>query len=66
MPGKIKEMIDAIIAQRSNGNSIIAANTRVKLALKGILPDKYDSTSEDDYEVIDKLRRIAKELNLSI
>ncbi|HPQ16543.1 MAG TPA: hypothetical protein PLP04_15025 [Bryobacteraceae bacterium] len=62
MPGQIKRMIDTIIAQRSKGNPTIELTTKTKMILKGINPDRYTSTSEDDPVVIGKLKKIAAEL----
>ncbi|HOK45641.1 MAG TPA: hypothetical protein PLK67_06910 [Bryobacteraceae bacterium] len=55
-------MIDTIIAQRSKGNPTIELTTKTKMILKGINPDRYTSTSEDDPVVIGKLKKIAAEL----
>jgi len=64
MAGRIKYMIDTIIEKRSNGNPTIVNTTRVKLRLKGISPDNYTWTSEDDPVVIEKLNNLAKELGI--
>lgn len=63
MVGKIKEIIDAIIKERSNGNSAIAEMMKAKFILKGINLDKYDNSSPDDPIIMDKLLTIAKQLN---
>jgi hypothetical protein len=64
MPGKIKLMIDTTIAKRSKGNPTVALTTKTKLVLKGINPDRYTNTSEDDPVVIGKLEKIAAELGV--
>lgn len=64
LAGKIKEMIDEIIKERSKGNPAIAEMTIAKLILKGINPNKFDSDSFDDRVVIEKLLNIAKQLNV--
>ncbi len=66
MTGRIKHMIDAIIEKRSNGNPTIVNTTRVKLRLKGISPDNYTRSSEDDPVVIEKLNNLAKEWEIRI
>ncbi|HOL69975.1 MAG TPA: hypothetical protein PKW45_00910 [Bryobacteraceae bacterium] len=66
MPGQIKRMIDTIIAQRSKGNPTIELTTKTKMILKGINPDRYTSTSEDDPVVIGKLKKIAAELGVTL
>lgn len=65
MTGRIKYMIDTIIEKRSNGNPTIVNTTRVKLRLKGISPDEYTKTSEDDPVIIEKLNNIAKDFGIS-
>lgn len=64
MAGKIKRMIDTLIEKRANGNQTIVNTTRAKLRLKGISPDNYTLTSEDDPAVIEKLNSLAKELGI--
>lgn len=64
MPGKIKEIIDHIIHERSNGNPAIIEMTKSKFILKGINPDKFDSGSADDPALIEKLLNIDKQLNI--
>jgi hypothetical protein len=66
MAGKIKHMIDSLIEKRSNGNQIIVNTTRTKLRLKGISPDNYTLTSEDDPVVIEKLNSLAKDLGINL
>lgn len=64
MAGKIKEIIDTVIQERSKGNFAIEEMTKAKFILKGINPDKFDSCSADDPEIIDKLLSITKQLNM--
>lgn len=64
MPGKIREIIDQIIRERSNGNPAIAEMTIAKLILKGLNPNKFDNNSPDDEDVIGKLYSIAKQLKV--
>jgi hypothetical protein len=66
MSGKIKELIDRIIQERSKGNPGIVETTKAKLILKGINPNKFDSNSEDDRVIIEKLFIIAEQLNIKI
>ncbi|MBU2524737.1 hypothetical protein KKG71_06115 [Patescibacteria group bacterium] len=66
MAGKIKQMIDEIVSQRSKGNTTIARLTKAKLILKGIDPDNYDDNAEDDDDIIGKLRAIADENNIQL
>ncbi len=66
MAGKIKKMIDCIIEERSKGNPIMVSTTKTKLIVKGINPASYTPDSPDDYFVIEKLRKIAAEMNVRI
>jgi len=59
-------MIDTIIASRSEGNPVIARTTKIKIAMKGVDPDQFSETSEDDPAVIEKLRIIAQELGVTL
>jgi hypothetical protein len=66
MAGKIKELIDKIITMRAKGSEMIAKTTATKMILKGINPANYNSSSPDDPVVIDKLRKLAAEMNIRI
>ena len=60
MAGKINQMISGIIETRSKGNPTIEATTRTKLILKGINPDKFTPSSDDDPIIIEKIEQIGK------
>ena len=62
MAGKIKQMIDTIIDQRTKGNPMLAGVIKTKLMLKGIDPSKFTAQSEDDPAIIAKLDAVMKEL----
>ncbi len=64
MSGKIKDIIDNIIEERSNGNPAIAEMTKAKLILKGINPSKFHSYSTDDRAIMEKLLNISDLLNV--
>lgn len=66
MAGQIKHMLDSIITQRAKGNSTIVLTTKTKLIIKGVNPDHFSSTSEDDPVVIAKVRTIAAELGVAV
>jgi hypothetical protein len=63
--GKIRQIIDEIIEERSKGNPAITEVTKAKLILKGLNPSKFDSCSYDDPVIIEKLLDIAKQLNVN-
>ena len=65
MAGQIKKMIDEIIKKRANGDSVLIKTTTTKLVLKGINPDKFNSSSEDDPVIMEKLKSLAKDLNIT-
>jgi hypothetical protein len=62
MAGKIKQMIDTIINQRTKDNPMLAGVIKSKLMLKGIDPGKFTATSDDDPAIIAKLEAVLKEL----
>ena len=66
MAGKIKKMLDQIIMQKSNGNATIMAATKTKLILKGLNPDKFTSLSEDNSDLIKKVRETAQEMGILV
>lgn len=63
MAGKIRQMIDLIIQERSQGNPAIAEMTKAKFILKGLILDKFDSNSEDEPVLIKKLLAIDSHIN---
>ncbi len=66
MAGKIKQLIDQIVEQRSAGDETIARTTRTKLVLKGINPSDYTASSADDPSVVQQLRDIANQLGIEL
>ncbi len=66
MTGRVKYMIDTLIDKRSHGNPALVKMMHIKLKLKGISPDHYTWTSEDDPTVIEKLNNLAKDLGINI
>ncbi len=62
MAGKIKQMIDTIIAQRAKDNPMLAGVIKTKLMLKGIDPNKFTAQSDDDPAILAKLEAVAKDL----
>jgi hypothetical protein len=62
MAGKIKQMIDMIIAQRAKDNPMLAGVIKTKLMLKGIDPNRFTPQSDDDPAILAKLEVVAKEL----
>jgi hypothetical protein len=64
--GQTKRLLDAIIAQRSQGNETIALAMKTKLILKGLNPDRFTATTADDPAVLAKVRAIAQSLNVQV
>lgn len=62
MAGKIKRMIDSVIAQRAGGNPMLEKILKTKMILKGVNPDKYTLESDDDPVMMEKLERMLREL----
>ncbi|HTP64446.1 MAG TPA: hypothetical protein VMJ66_03565 [Geobacteraceae bacterium] len=61
MAGKIKVMIDTLVKQRAQGNSVLEGVVKIKLILKGIDPKMYTPESDDDPAIIAKLEDLIKE-----
>lgn len=62
MAGKIKQMIDFVIKQRAQDNPMLERVIKTKLILKGINPSKYNTQSDDDPVIINKLQLLINEL----
>jgi hypothetical protein len=66
MKGQVKNILDAIITQRSKGDPTLVNTTKAKLILKGVDPDKFTKDTEDDPRILEKVRKIATEFQISI
>jgi len=66
MAGQIKHMLDAIIQQRAKGSPTVALTTKTKLVLKGINPDRFSDTADDDPAIMAKVRAIAADLGVIV
>lgn len=66
MAGVIKKMLDEIIAKRSKGDITMMNLTKAKLILKGYNPGKFTNMSEDDPEIIQKIKVVAQEMGVNI
>lgn len=62
MAGKIKQLIEGILAERSKGNEMLAKVVKTKLILKGINPAHYSDQSDDDPAIIAKLANMQQNL----
>jgi hypothetical protein len=66
MAGKIKQMLEEIVKQRSVSNSMIAGIVRTKLILKGLDPGMFSANSPDDPIVIQKIVAVASEMGVHL
>jgi hypothetical protein len=66
MAGQIKKMINKIIIKKSGGSPSLIYSTKIKLLMKGIDPNTYNETSEDDPLVLEKIKKIAGELGVDL
>jgi hypothetical protein len=62
MAGKIKRLIERILAERSKGNEILAKAIKTKLILKGINPELYTDQSDDEQKIIKKLENMLQDM----
>ena len=62
MAGRIKQMIDGILARRAKDNEMLGRVIKTKLILKGINPERYSAQSFDDPIIIAKLEKMAQDL----
>ena len=66
MAGKIKQMLEEIVKQRSATNPMLAGIVRTKLLLKGLDSGKFDASSPDDPVVIQKIVAVASEMGVRL
>jgi len=66
MAGQIKRIIESIIAQRAQGDPLLALTTETKLVLRGFDPTRFDAWSPDDPEILARLRAVASEMRAHV
>ena len=66
MAGKIKRMLDEIVATKSGGHPTLISTTKTKLILKGLNPDKFNALSADDPDTMKKVMMTAQEMGVTL
>lgn len=66
MAGQIKKMIDKVIIKKSGGSPSLIYSTKIKLLIKGIDPNAFNERSEDDPVILEKVKKFASELGVSV
>ena len=64
--GKAKQMIDELIEKKAQGNEFQMYNVKMKLILKGIIPDKITEETPDTEDLISKIEEVADQFNISL
>jgi hypothetical protein len=64
--GQIHQMIQKIIDTRARGNPALAQVVSTKLLMKGIDCSKWNESSADDPAMLEKVRKAATELGVSL
>ncbi|MCD8138506.1 MAG: hypothetical protein LUE17_01785 [Planctomycetaceae bacterium] len=62
----MKVLIDQLIQLRTKGDRGLVAPLKIKLIMKGVDPDMFDSDSPDNPVVIQRLVTIAKEMGYDL
>jgi hypothetical protein len=63
MAGQIRNLIDAVVEQRTKGSPSLQHFVRAQLLLRGINPDHYTRDSDDNPAVIAKLQQMVREFS---
>lgn len=66
MAGQVHTLIDKLVQTRAKGNQTVANMVRTKLLLKGIKAQDWTPASQDDAEMLTRLRTIAKEMGVAL
>lgn len=61
MAGKIRKLIDELVAVRTKGSASVAHFVRAHLVLSGIDPDRFDETSADDPDIVARLEKMIEQ-----
>ncbi len=66
MTGRAKKLIDELIKKKANGNRALERDVRIKLILKGIMPDEITDYTQDSDEMIKNIFLVAKQFNVEL
>ena len=66
MSGKVHFMLKTFFTKRTEGKEYLIASETIKLIMKGIDPALYTPETPDDLIIINRLRRIAREMSIQL
>jgi hypothetical protein len=66
VPGKMRELIDKILAHQQKTYAAAVPSTRAKMMLKGINPDQVTAQTEDDPRKVAELEKLAQSLQIPL
>ena len=64
--GRAKDLIDELIKKKAKGVPFLETNIKIKLMLKGIIPDKITEETPDSDKLISKIYEVAKDFNIDL
>jgi hypothetical protein len=64
--GRVKRMLDTIVATRGRSNPLLIRTTRTKLILAGLNPSKFDASTPDDPALLARVRDVAREYGVCV
>ena len=66
MAGQVRALLNRIIEFRTRGNPFLVPFVRARIMLKGICPENYDETSEDDPVMISRVKMLAVDMGIDL
>ncbi len=63
---RAKKLIDELIIKKANGDKFQESNIKIKLILKGVMPDKITDATPDTDEMIANILQVAKQFNIEL
>lgn len=64
--GKAKLLIEELVRKKAQGDAFQERNVRIKLILKGIMPDKITADTPDTDEMIAKIYEVAENFKVQL
>ncbi len=61
-----KQLIDELISKKAKGDKFQESNVKIKLILKGIIPDEITESTPDTEEMIKNIFKIAQQFNIEL
>ncbi len=64
--GRARMLIDELISKKANGDKFQESSIRIKLMLKGIIPQHITEETPDTEEMLEKIFQVAEQFKIEL